>query len=403
MTSFRSRISASLLGGLATLSFSTIALAQDAGASASPAAEESPAATAEGAMPTSSLGLEQVVQAGDANQPLKGKALKKAITRIAPTIADHEIASAGEDAATRVIELVLAARSARSDGDEASAKVLRALAGIAYRAGWAAAGIDSVAFNDSIRAVVAEDYAGVEGLALDPPEGFTDVCLQRRAQYVFPAHAPWECYAGDPKARFVRVSSELVDESAAGTTDLYAGPREGADTAISIDEVAYAKGMDGALKGKPLRKALEKVAPAVVRSRLGAPGQSVEERVVAAVLEARAADEAGAKKAAKALMGLARIAYRSGWTSQGSDAVHMNSALVTLVEDEYAGIEGLEVFPPEGWTDICLQARKRGPDYVVDSTAPWECNAAKGRLLRVPVTDIDESKNGTDELYLGDE
>lgn len=404
MPSPRSWSTPLMLVVLAALASPTATLAQEAEATASPAAASSPAAAASPAAETraSSLGVELVVQAGDANKHLKGKALKKAIGRIAPDIAANRTASAGDTAADQVIGLVLAAREAQAAGDEAMAQALVGLAKVAYRASWTRAGTDSLAFNDAIRAAVAQDHAGVEGLSLDPPEGLTDVCLQRRAQYVFPTHAPWECYGGDPKARVVRVSSDLVDDSASGTKKLYTGPREGADTALSIDEVAYAKDMYVALKGKQLRKARARVAPALVRSWLDSPGATAAERVVEAVLAARSADESGDAKVARAYLALARMAYRRGWAAEGLTPVELNEAIATLVADRYPDTDGLAVFPPEGSVDICLQAKKRGPDYMVDQAAPWECNAAKGQLLRVPITDIDPSKNGTDELYLGD-
>jgi hypothetical protein len=363
---------------------------------ASAAPEVSPAA--EMAEP-STLSIDQISQDRLASEPMAGKQYKKAIAKASPDAVSYLISTAGVDNTDRVIELSRMARAIDEAGDAKAAKALIGIATLLYRNEWSKTKIDNVTLNTAIETAIAvgdypdEDPAlaltslgnDVEGL-----EGLMDICFwpDGRESMNGPDD-PSGC--ADNKGRQVRVDFSLVDEPENGTKDLYTGDPKTADVGgVGIHKVVQDKTANDKLAGKKYKKALakamKKAGPEVARYRAAGSGMGPEQGVIDMVLLAREADEVGNAKAAKAFMALALAAYRSGVTEPEATAEH-NAAINALIEANQAGVAGLQLYPPDGMTDVCT-----GPDGEpmweggggIDSNTPWECEIRGGTVSRVP-------------------
>ncbi|MFV2064091.1 MAG: hypothetical protein ACC726_11360 [Chloroflexota bacterium] len=346
---------------------------------------------------------EQVVQDGSSQRKLKGKKYARAVAKAAPNAIRYFIAPQGDDTIRPILELAMAARDADETGDARASQALIALATALYRNEWTKSNIDPVSLNTAIGEAIAAGYPDEPGLRLEAfgEDGFRDICLEPGEEWMSDPARPSLCEDVDGKQ--VRVDESRINSDKNGTLGLYDGPNEGADVGgVGIHKVTQDKTANDELRGKKFKKAIAMAAPGVARYLAEGSGAGAEQGAIDMVLLGRASDEAGNRKAAKAFMALAVAAYRAGWTASGQTTADFDEALVARIEADQTGVPGLQLRPPDGMIDICLQKKKRGPDFIVDQSASWECRFAGGRVLRVPIEDIDQSKNSTDELYRGD-
>jgi hypothetical protein len=370
----------------------------------SPAPEASVAASAspqpEEVMP-STLSIDQISRHKLAWEPLAGKPYRKAIAKAAPNAVRYLIDVAGVDNIDRIIELSRTARAVDETGDAKAAKALIDIATLLYRNEWSKTKSDPVALNTAIEGIIAAgDYPeqdpalalwslGDEGLM-----GLIDICIwPDGTKSIYGVGDPSLC--DDNKGRHVRVDYSLVDEPENGTKNLYSGDPKTADVGgLGIHKVVQDKTANDTLAGRKYKKALAKSmkrsAPEVARYRAAGSGMGPEQGVIDMVLLAREADEAGDAKAARAFMALALAAYRSGVTEPEVTAEY-NAAIVALIEANHAGVPGLQLYPPDDMTDVCL-----GPDAKpmweggggIDGNTPWECEIRGGTVSRVPWEEV---------------
>jgi len=343
---------------------------------ASPAAEQTEPSTLE---------IIDIAAAKTAAQPLKGKKLKKALAKAAPDAARYVINDLGEDAIERIIGLSLAARAADEAGDPKTAAALIDVATLLYRNEWTKNKSDPVSLNAQIEEAIAAggypelDPALVLASFAEPGRGFEDlmdICVEGDVEFILNPAGPSEC--SDGGGRQVRADIAFVDPEKNGTDGLFTGDPATADVGgVGIHKVVQSKTANDKLPGKKFKKAF-----ANQLKKSGAPIAGYDPRgrgAIEMVLAARAADEAGNQKAAKAFMKLALAAYRAGVPAPDETGDY-NTSIVGLVNEEYAGLPGLELWPPEGMIDVCYT--KKGK-YVtcVDQASPWECYGAGGSKL----------------------
>jgi hypothetical protein len=310
-------------------------------------------------------------------KPLKGKKLKKAVAKAAPSAARYVIDSAGEDAIGRIIGLSLAARAADEAGDAKQAAALIDVATLLYRNEWTRTKSDPVSLNAQIEEAIAAggypelDPALVLASFAEPGRGFEnliDICVEGDVEFILNPAGPSEC--NDGPGRQVRADIAFVDPEMNGTDDLFTGDAATADVGgVGIHKIVQDKTANDKLAGKKFKKAW---ARALKKSGASIAGYEPGERgVIELVLAARAADEAGDQKAAKAFMRLALAAYRAGVLEPQVTAAY-NDSIVSLINEEYAGRPGLELYPPEGMVDACTVQGTSFPPCV-SPQEPWVC------------------------------
>jgi hypothetical protein len=333
----------------------------------------------------STLEIIDIAAAKTAGQPLTGKKLKKALAKAAPAAARYVIGNTGDDVIEQIIGLSLAARAADEAGDAKLAAAYIEVAKLLYRNEWTKTKSDPVALNAEIESAIAAggypelDPALVLASFAEPGRGFEnlmDICVEGDVEFILNPAGPSEC--SDGGGRQVRADIAFVDPEKNGTDDLFTGDPAAADVGgVGIHKVVQSKTANDKLTGKKFRKALAKElkkSGALIAGYEGGGRGAIE-----MVLAARAADEAGNPNAAKAFMNLALAAYRSGVPERDQTGDY-NASIVGLVNEEYAEVAGLELWPPEGMIDVCYT---QAGEYVtcVDQASPWECWAAGGSKL----------------------
>jgi hypothetical protein len=333
----------------------------------------------------STLEIIDIAAAKTAGQPLKGKELKRALAKAAPAAGRYVINGLGDDAVGRIIGLSLAARAADEAGEPKTAAALLDVARLLYRNEWTRTKSDPVSLNAQIEEAIATggypelDPALVLASFAEPGRGFEnlmDICVEGDVEFILNPAGPSECTDGG--GRQVRADIAFVDPEKNGTDGLFTGDLATADVGgVGIHKVVQSKTANDKLTGKKYKKAfadqLKKSGAAIAGYEPGGRG------AVEMVLAARAADEAGNQQAAKAFMDLALVAYRAGVPERDATGDY-NASIVELINEEYAEVPGLELWPPEGMIDVCYT--KKG-DYVtcVDQASPWECWDAGGSKL----------------------
>jgi hypothetical protein len=329
----------------------------------------------------STLEIIDVAAAKTAGTPLKGKKLRKAVSRSAPVVARYHVNGMGEDAIDRIIGLSLAARAADESGDPKAGAALIDIALLLYRNEWTRTKSDPASLNSAIEEAVAA--LGMTG----------DAALLQQAIW-----DRWIDMCYDPNGPWFGVNQEdpamCADEGGTPVRADFTGIEPDASTSpqqiepvdaggLGIHKVTMDASANDRLAGKQFKKAwskaLQKHGPTIVSLYAGGPDASKEQEVIELVLAARAADEAGDPKVAEAFMRLALAAYRSGVPKPDQTGAY-NESIVGLVNAEYAGTPGLDLWPPEGTIDVCYT--KKGK-YVtcVDQASPWECFVAGGSKL----------------------
>jgi hypothetical protein len=359
----------------------------------SPLPDASMAPEAEMAEP-STLTIADITGDGTSRVPLKGKKLKKAIAKAMPVAARFAVgnlfSTAGVDNIDRIIELSRTARVVDETGDPKSAKALIDIATLLYRNEWSKTKSDPLALNEAIEAAIAAgDYPeqdralalwsfGDEGLM-----GLIDICFwPEEIQSISDPGEPTICEGN--KGRQARVDNSRVDGAKNGTKDLYSGDPKTADAGgVGIHKIIQDSTANNKLAGKKYKKALANV---IKKSGAEFAGYTADERgVIEMVSAARAADESGHQKAAKAVMGLALAAYRSGVLKEAETA-ERNAAIDAVIQAEYIDVPGLELYAPLGSTDFCF-ASDGTCEWAVGKDTQWECDSAVPKRTIKRVTD----------------
>ena len=368
-----SRAFAVLAGASLVATISTGSVAQE---EPSPEASMAPEASPEAVVvEPSTLEIIDIASAKTAGQPLKGKKLKKALAKAAPAAARYVIGNTGDDAIGQIIGLSLAARAADEAGDPETGAALIDVATLLYRNEWTRTQSDPASLNAAIEEAVAA--AGLTG----------DAALLQQAIW-----DRWIDMCYDPAGPWFGVNEEdppmCADEGGTPVRADFTGIVPDASTSpeeiepvdaggLGIHKVTQDASANDKLGNKAFKKALAKElkrsGASIVGYEPGARG------AIELVLAARAADEAGNQKAAKAFMQLALAAYRAGIPKRDETGAY-NESIVGLVNEEYAERPGLELWPPEGMVDVCFKANGK---YVtcVDQASPWECWGAGGSKL----------------------
>jgi hypothetical protein len=355
----------------------------------------------------SKLGVQMITQDFGAREPLAGKAYDKAIAKAAPSAIRYLAQGAGASDVERIVELALMARTMEEAGEVGAAQALIDLATLVYRASWTAAKSDPATLNEEIEAFVAASEYPVNDPALVPWSdgntglpGFYDLCLNRDGTWSnidpvepsgcaskgggLPVRAgeapPWVYDTHDMPNLEQRLTSGN------GIADLTWGiePDLGG---LGIHKVIQDATADDKLAGKKYKKALSRAiknqGPAIAKALAGGMGAGAEKGVVELVLLARAADEAGDKKAAAAFVDLALAAFRSSVRTPEMTGIPI-AAIDRLVKSDYPGVPGLQVLAPEGMTDACFTGG-RCTEAGLESQVPWTCVQRGGRPQRLSI------------------
>ena len=344
--------------------------------SPSPDASMAPEASPEAeVVEPSTLEIIDVAAARTAGTPLTGKKLKKAIAKSAPVVARYHVDAMGEDAIGRIIGLSLAARAADEAGEPKAGAALIDIARLLYRNEWSRTKSDPASLNAAIEEAVAA--LGLTGDAALLQQAIWD----RWIDMCYDPNGPWFGVNEDDPAMCADEGGTPVRADFTGIVpDASTSPEEIEPIdagGLGIHKITMDASANDKLAGKKFKKAwakaLQKHGPTIVGYEPGARG------VIEMVRAARAADEAGDRKAAKAYMDLALAAYRSGVPKPDETGAY-NESIVGLVNEGYAELPGLELWPPEGMIDVCFDRKGK---YVtcVDQASPWECYGAGGSKL----------------------
>lgn len=382
----RRRAALAVLAAIALIMSTSPALSQEASPPTEDAAADAPSMgeTAE----TSSLTILDVTTDASSLAPLTGKKYKKAVAKAVPAAARFVIDHAGDDAIGRIIGLSLLARAADQAGDARRAGALITIASLLYRNEWTRSGTDPVALNDAISSRIASgDYPAQDpALVLasfgEPGRGLADlidICVEGDVEFILNPAGPSEC--ADGGGRQVRADIALVDPEKNGTMDLFSGDTATADVGgVGIHKVVQGRTANDKLSGKQfkkaLRKAINKEGEAIAGYTNGPSG------VIEMVLAARAADEAGEAKAAKAFLALALAAYRRD-VPEDTQTAGVNAAIDALIGAEYAGVPGLELYAPPQSADWCFEPDGETCLWLVGRDSHWECDGAGKVMVRL--------------------
>ncbi|MFV2064723.1 MAG: hypothetical protein ACC726_14615, partial [Chloroflexota bacterium] len=156
---------------------------------------------------------------------------------------------------------------------------------------------------------------------------------------------------------------------------------------LSILQVATHKTAGTKLKGKKYAKAIVKAAPKAVGYLITTAGADDIDRIIKPSRTARAVDEAGDAKAAKALIDIATLLYRNEWTRTKSDPVALNLAIQEAVAT--AGLDGdPALVHADLWgrfIDVCVD---QGGGWFYNPLTPSLCEDEGGRMVRADFTGI---------------
>jgi hypothetical protein len=231
--------------------------------------------------------------------------------------------------------------------------------------------------------------------------GVIDLCVWNDDSYTVMGQPPDSTSCEDSGGRQIRadfrglgwdeVSPETIDQKGPKRASRLLSTVAREVDRVGIHTVVQDETANDKLGGERFRtawaEALAELGPTLaIRRRIG-PQVPPERRVIEMVLAAREADEAGDARAAAAYMALALADYRSAVPEDGRTGA-INAAIDTLVQDEYAGLPGLELYAPEDSADYCLR-----PDgtcvRIVGRDTHWECAGAELTLTRMTFEDAE--------------
>jgi hypothetical protein len=277
-----------------------------------------------------------------------------------------------------------------------------AVATLLYRMGWSS-GSDYETLYGEIEDYIKFGDFDADDLSLtmwslgdEGVQGVIDLCVWKDDSYNImgePAQGPTICE--DNGGRQVRAdfrglgwevaNSEAIEEKGPRrASKLLSTVAREVDTP-GIHTIVQDKTANDKLAGKKARKAwmkaMRKHGPAIAGGYRVSSQAPAEQRVVELVLAAREADEAGAPMTADALMGLALADYRRA-VPEDTQTEGVNAAIDALIQADYAGVPGLELYAPEGSADFCFTPEGTCA-WLVGRDTHWECAGAGLTLTRL--------------------
>jgi hypothetical protein len=176
------------------------------------------------------------------------------------------------------------------------------------------------------------------------------------------------------------------DSMADGSTELVE------PSTLGIIDVAAAGAAAQPLKGKELKKAVAKAAPAAASYVIDSTGDDAVGQIIGLSLAARAADEAGDTQAGAAYLAMARLLYRNAWSAAKTDPDSINAELDAAITA--AGLQGDPALMLtaiwDRWIDICADP---GGSWFIAPENLWSCEEEGGKMVRADFTGIEPDAN----------